>query len=107
MDNCGMNVGHLIAARRKNLNLTQPELSERCGWGFNPGRISHYEKEIREPKLADLETIAKALETTLEALLFGDSHNRGERFIAATEGLPDEYVDRLIETVAKTPRSSG
>lgn len=64
-----MDIGKLIRAARKAQGLSQSELSERCGWGFNQSRISHYETGRRMPSVEDLITIAEALNTTLPDLL--------------------------------------
>lgn len=56
-----MGIGERIAAARAAKGWTQPELAERCGWGHNQARISHYETGRREPDFNDLCVIEDAL----------------------------------------------
>lgn len=65
----GMKIGKFILKARKAKKLTQAELSEACGWGFQQGRISHYENDRREPELDDLAKLAKALDVRMSDLL--------------------------------------
>lgn len=65
-----LKLGKRIKALREAQHLNQSELARRCGWD-SPSRIGNYEQETREPKLADLEHIAKALGLTLQELMFG------------------------------------
>lgn len=55
---------------REKLRISQRELAEKCGW-FSQSRISHYEQDSREPVIKDIEQIAKALQVTMEWLLYG------------------------------------
>lgn len=64
-----MEIKDKIKLLREMRRWSQPELAERCGWGYNQSRISHYETGNREPKLRDLQTIAKALGISMEALI--------------------------------------
>jgi phage repressor protein C with HTH and peptisase S24 domain len=59
-----------IRALRKARGLTQEELGARCGWGQS--RIGNYEvegKASRTPSVEDLQTIAAALEVSVNDLL--------------------------------------
>lgn len=55
-------------------------MAKECGW-FNEkgvlsqGRVSHYEKGRRDVLIEDLLTLAKALGTSLDALVFGKESN--------------------------------
>lgn len=40
--------------------MTQPELARACGWN-SQGRVSNYERDLREPKSGDIAAMAKAL----------------------------------------------
>tara|TARA_R110000764_G_scaffold2641_4_gene11460 strand:- start:11237 stop:11893 length:657 start_codon:yes stop_codon:yes gene_type:complete len=61
-------LGQRIAHFRKKKNLSQGQLSELCGWGAQ-SRIGNYEKDNREPNLADLRKIAEQLSVSLAELL--------------------------------------
>lgn len=65
-----LKLGKRIKALREEQRLSQVELARRCGWDTQ-SRIGNYEQDIREPKLADLELVAKALGITLQELMFG------------------------------------
>jgi transcriptional regulator with XRE-family HTH domain len=63
-----MEVGKLIAKARKQAGLSQPELSEKCGWGYKQARISHYETGRNMPGIDDLETMCKVFKISLADL---------------------------------------
>ncbi|TDX29134.1 phage repressor protein [Modicisalibacter xianhensis] len=63
-------IGDRIRKARKRMGLTQPELTAACGWD-SQGRISNYERDLREPKRPDLEKLAKALDVSVEWLWSG------------------------------------
>ncbi|MFC0268548.1 LexA family protein [Kushneria aurantia] len=54
-------VGQRIKKARLLRGVTQPELARMCGWE-SQGRISNYERGLREAKRTDLEKIARALD---------------------------------------------
>ena len=57
-----MSLGKTIKQFRKLAGLTQAELADACGWGADAqNRVSNYERDIREPTLADLGLMAKAM----------------------------------------------
>lgn len=68
-------IGQRIKRARLEAGLTQPELAKRCGWD-SQGRISNYERDLREPKRGDLEAIARALNVGVSWLWNGDSISR-------------------------------
>ena len=57
-------VGRFIAQNRKNLNLTQKELSERTG--INQADISKLENGTRNPSLNLLKRLADGMDMMLE-----------------------------------------
>jgi transcriptional regulator with XRE-family HTH domain len=63
-DNHGMHLGAAIKHVRKRAKLNQLALARACGWE-SQSRISNYEKDVREPTLADLSHIAKACRTSV------------------------------------------
>lgn len=67
-------LGKRIRAVRDALSLEQWDVAQLCGWteGDNPSsRISQYERGLRIPRPNDLATLAKALQTTPEWLMYG------------------------------------
>ncbi|WP_198019596.1 LexA family transcriptional regulator [Pseudogulbenkiania sp. MAI-1] len=65
-----LTLGKHIKALREEPHLSQVELTKRCGGAQS--RSDNYEQETREPKLANLELIAKAFGMTLSELMFGN-----------------------------------
>lgn len=64
-------LGQRIAHFRKKKGLSQEQLAELCGW-TGQGRVGNYERDRREPNLADLRLIAAALDVTLFDLIAED-----------------------------------
>lgn len=64
-------LGARIAHYRKAAGLSQAELAKVCGWK-SQSRIGNYEKDTREPTLADLEKIATALGISVPQLAYGE-----------------------------------
>lgn len=64
-------LGQRIAHHRKKLGLSQEQLAERCGWA-GQGRVGNYERDRREPNLADLRLLAAALDVSLFDLISDD-----------------------------------
>lgn len=87
-----MVIGKQIRQAREGRGWSQPELARHCGWD-SQSRISQYESNAREPKLADLQKIADALDLSLAELLGPEKGASG----ASQEDLTiavssDEYV---------------
>ena len=55
-----MSIGQKIKRERERQGLSQPRLASLCGWE-SQSRISQYESGAREPGLADLRRIVRAL----------------------------------------------
>lgn len=72
-----MKIGEKIKSSREQLNLSQHKLAVMCGWE-NATRISNYENNYREPTLADIKLIAKALEISPSALAFEEMMTSNE-----------------------------
>lgn len=53
-------IGDRIKEARRRAGLNQPALAKACGWA-SQGRVSNYERNLREPKTSDVRLIAKAL----------------------------------------------
>lgn len=69
-----MNIGDRIRERRKEEGLTQKGLAEISG--VSEMAIRKYESSDRQPRLEQLQKIAKALETTVDSLLYGEITTR-------------------------------
>ena len=67
----GVGIGEEIKKARRAKSMTQPVLSEACGWGYVQARISHYERGRREPSIDDLRMLAKTLDVSV-GQLFGE-----------------------------------
>lgn len=65
-----MNYGPNIRAARKAAGLTQEQLAEKCGMATIT--IRQYELGKREPRMAQLDTIAAALNTNVLSLMVSD-----------------------------------
>ncbi|WP_110969271.1 XRE family transcriptional regulator [Pseudomonas huaxiensis] len=57
---------------RKSKGLSQQSLANACGWE-SQSRVGNYERGIREPNLADIEKMARALNISLGELLPGSA----------------------------------
>lgn len=64
-------IGILIKEARERAQLTQPQLAALCGWE-SQGRVSNYEKDLRQPKFEDLKKIASVLNVSIVQLLGED-----------------------------------
>ncbi len=56
----GSTIGDRIKEARQRAGMTQPELAKACKWA-SQGRVSNYERGLREPKSGDVALLAKAL----------------------------------------------
>ncbi|WOE81570.1 LexA family transcriptional regulator [Pseudomonas protegens] len=65
-------LGQRLARYRNEANLTQKSLATACGWQNGQGRIANYEKDKREPSLADLRALSDALKKPLMHIIEGD-----------------------------------
>lgn len=61
-------IGTLIKEARERAGLTQPQLASLCGWE-SQGRVSNYEKDIRQPKIEDLKKLALVLKVSMSELI--------------------------------------
>jgi len=58
-------IGTKIRIAREQAKLSQRELSDLCGWGYQQSRIGNYERDARQPSLNDIQVLAKALGKTV------------------------------------------
>lgn len=70
-------IGERIKAARVKAGMTQPDLARACGWG-SQGRVSNYERGLREPKSSDVTLLARALGVTESYLWTGDQFSQKE-----------------------------
>ena len=61
------NLGKNVRAARKKLDLTQEQVSERCG--VQAGEVSRIERDLRDPQVSTVEKLAVALEVPPGRLL--------------------------------------
>lgn len=65
-------IGTLIKEARERAGLTQPQLASLCGWD-SQGRVSNYEKDIRQPKIEDIKKLALVLKVSMSELIGEES----------------------------------
>lgn len=63
-----IDIGSAIRKARMAAGINQAAVAEACGWE-SQGRVSNYERGLREPTLSDLDKIAKAVRVRLVDLL--------------------------------------
>ncbi|MCH5174193.1 MAG: helix-turn-helix transcriptional regulator [Bacteroidales bacterium] len=84
-----MKVGKLIQLRRKELNMTQEELA--LAAGTTKSAICHYEAGRREPRLIQLQAIARVLGLSVHDLADGPDEPRiVYEYIPGEGTVPDE-----------------
>lgn len=84
-------LGSRIAHYRHLAGLSQAALAKACGWS-SQSRVGNYEKDAREPSLADIDLLAKALGINAEQLT---SASAGPAQVQPT-GTPSEEDYALI-----------
>lgn len=89
-------LGNRIARLRKARGYSsQAALATACGWEKAAARIGNYEKDKREPNLADLRTLAAALDVTLMELI-EDTSNQTAEAPATHSHIPDATEYALV-----------
>lgn len=88
-------LGTRIARLRKAKGFSQTQLGNECNWEKGQARVSNYEKGLREPNLADLRTLATALDVTLMELIEG-APSRTAEAPAAYGHVPDATEYALV-----------
>jgi transcriptional regulator with XRE-family HTH domain len=61
------NLGKNLRAARKKLDLTQEQVSERCG--VQAGEVSRIERGLRDPQVSTVEKLAAAVQVPPGRLL--------------------------------------
>ncbi|WP_090622367.1 helix-turn-helix domain-containing protein [Azotobacter beijerinckii] len=95
-------LGARIAHYRKAAGLSQAELATACGWK-SQSRIGNYEKDTREPTLADLEKIATALGMSVSQLAYGDH----VKIPQPAQPAQAAEIARIAQAAPGTPASAG
>jgi len=82
-------IGSKLKGFREKAGLNQRELAIACGWSVEDnqgqGRISNYERSIREPSLSDLENLAHGLGVRVVDFFQDDTKHRAVTFSAVVE----------------------
>ena len=107
-------IGAAIRSRRRQLNLTLNEISERTG--LSVGFLSQIERDLSSPSLSSLVSIAKAIGLSLDYFLTppqkeGLLNRKEERKYFTLNGLPIQYARvsndfphvRLHGTISRIP----
>ncbi len=112
-----------IKRARQNAGMSQAQLAEACGWK-SQSRVGNYEAGSREPTLADIDAMAKALRIDKSELLIGPPVDASEaagaldkpsssadlvRQMLAKHGknLPEETRQRISEAVEDTAMAAA
>lgn len=83
--------------------MTQPELAKACGWG-SQGRVSNYERGLREPKSSDVAAIAKALGVSESYLWTGEG--KGAMAVISHSGGPESNIAPAPQAIGLCPEIS-
>ena len=88
-------IGSAIRSRRRQLNLTLNEISEKTGLSI--GFLSQVERDLSSPSLSSLVSIAKAIDLSLDYFLTtptkeGLLTRREDRKYFTLDGLPIQYA---------------
>ncbi len=90
-----MTLGKTIAQLRIQKNWRQADLAERLG--VHPSHVTRWEADRVRPRRRTLESLAQALEVSLEELLETDHRELGSRIV----GLEDPVLTDLLGQVHK------
>lgn len=90
-------IGTRINQKRKQSNLSQSELADKCGFGpSGQKRISTYESDTSMPSYTDTKVIAEALGTDAAWLMFGGKEPDGSEDIASSPVEINVYADLSV-----------
>lgn len=96
-----MHIGLIIKKFRERAGMTQREFAAASGWSVDDNvgqrRVSNYERQLREPKISDLEAMSKALGITLvDFFLDQDSDEATALSLAEYKEGVDSLTDREL-----------
>lgn len=105
MDINMIDIGKRIKARRKELNLTQIDIDQRCG--IASGALSQMENGIRTPSAITLYKLSQVLECNIEWLITGCSTNSKNHELSEKElklfncfrKLPSDEQDEILAII--------
>lgn len=75
--------------------MSQAELAKACGWA-SQSRVANYEKDMREPSLMDIKSIAKALQIDAFQLIGGDGYRTDSKALLQSDRKPT-HAERLAD----------
>ena len=98
-------LGNYIAARRKELGMTQANLAEKIH--VTDKAVSRWERGVGLPDIENLEALAKALEVSLVSLMQGKTCDEKHISIQDAEELVINTIKISKETSKRTERILG
>jgi transcriptional regulator with XRE-family HTH domain len=99
-------LGDRLAYFRRLAGLSQRALAAACGWE-SQSRVGNYEAGTREPTLADIEVLARALGISAVVLAYGEigqvaaSHTKADSSLDQCRLLPSNLMDIRVVQRAK------
>ncbi|PTS84012.1 XRE family transcriptional regulator [Pseudomonas sp. HMWF032] len=99
-------LGSRIAHYRQLSGMSQAKLARACGWS-SQSRIGNYEKDSREPTLADIELISKVLGIRPEQLMAHEPINEHSNLSPALQPHRSAQAYPLISWVAAGERAES
>lgn len=94
-------LGQRIKRLRKSAGISQAQLAEACGWK-SQSRVGNYEVGTREPTLADMAAMAKALRVDQsEILLTAKPAEPGTGNVADEQAAATSAADQVKQMLAK------
>lgn len=94
-----MKIGQKIRELRTRKKLTQTELGDLCGWEDAQTRISNYERNRREPTLADMQVIAQNLGVTVLEIIAGAEESYTSKMVSKLLNADEERRNLIFELI--------
>lgn len=85
-------LGQRIARLRRQNQLSQGALADKCGWEKGQARIGNYERDLREPNITDLRMLANALGVSLMELIEGSEDSQNSLECDASSPSKEDYA---------------
>jgi len=92
--------GQRLKVARNYAKLSQPELAKICGWD-SQSRLSNYERGERTPSLDDIDKLAKALNTSICALISKEHEPDIHQVKEISENYNTDIIEKEIKEVVK------
>ncbi|MFS2091731.1 XRE family transcriptional regulator [Pseudomonas sp. Pseusp11] len=96
-------LGQRIKRLRKAAGISQAQLAEACGWK-SQSRVGNYEAGTREPTLADIAAMAKAIGVDESEILLRTSGTPSTIVSAVASGSVDLVRDMLAQAGKRLPK---